>query len=190
MNDWGVCGRSDAPFDGKVRIGYFGTVGRWFDFDALTETVKVNPSVEFHIYGPIEQGVPLPQMERLFFHGSLPHSRIPEEAGKLSALIMPFTRSDVVDSVDPVKLYEYIHLLKPIFSVRYPEIERFQPYVTFYENAAELAEEIRELSPPFSSKYSRAEAESFLAENTWERRTETAVTCLMKCIVSETLHES
>jgi hypothetical protein len=45
--------------------------------------------------------------------------------------------------VDPVKLYEYVALGRPVITVHYPELERFRGLVTFYDSEAEFLEAIR-----------------------------------------------
>lgn len=78
-----------------------------------------------------------------------------------------FYLTDVVQSVDPVKLYEYIFLDKPIVCVRYPEIERFAPYVEFYETKDQFNAAIQRLLTTGSQSIHGRQADIFLEKNTW-----------------------
>ncbi len=41
----------------KKIISYFGTVSSWFDFKLILESLKDFKNIEYHIYGPIENGI-------------------------------------------------------------------------------------------------------------------------------------
>lgn len=153
--------------DSLLRIAYFGTIGRWFDFGILLQSLDVFPNLEYQLYGPLENGVSVPNHARLHVCGVVKHDRIPEKASVVDAVIMPFLPTDVVQSVDPVKLYEYIFLDKPIVCVRYPEIERFAPYVEFYETKDQFNAAIQRLFDHREPKYTRRQADIFLEKNTW-----------------------
>ena len=46
--------------------------------------------------------------DKVIFHGPIEHSRLIENKELYDVLIMPFIRNELIESVDPVKLYEYI----------------------------------------------------------------------------------
>ena len=66
---------------------------------------------------------------------------------------MPFVVNDIILSVDPVKLYEYLNFNKNIISVHYPEIDRFSDFVNFYNSNKELISVIFKLMNDNSHKY-------------------------------------
>ena len=49
--------------------------------------------------------------------------------------MMPFILNELIESVDPVKLYEYINFEKNIICIKYDEILRFKDFVYFYNTA-------------------------------------------------------
>ncbi len=157
-----------------VRIGYFGTIGRWFDFELLLNSLIQYSQVEYHLFGPLEAGVQIPQHKRLIYRGVLEHDKIREQAEQLDALMMPFLLNDIVASVDPVKLYEYIWMEKNILCIRYPEIERFEPFVWFYGTQEEYMKQLEAVLGKEKIKYSHEQAACFLAENNWRRRAQQA----------------
>lgn len=150
-------------------LGYVGTISSWFDFGALTKIVDEFDSVEIHLLGPIENpGVALPQHERIKYLGAIRHEDIQARVSGFDALMMPFQVTELVKSVDPVKLYEYVFFDKPIVSVKYREIERFSDFVDFYTDYEELAAILnRYLSDDFRKKYSDDKRQKFIASNTW-----------------------
>ena len=92
-------------------------------------------------------------------------------------------------SVDPVKLYEYVYFGKPIVSVWYPEIARFEPFVEFYRTADELVEVLKRVSTEgYCRKYTERQRLQFLAENSWDRRAE-AVRDILRGLLSDWEHQ-
>lgn len=157
---------------GKYVLGYVGTISSWFDFEALIKIVEQFATVEIHLIGPIENlGMAMPQHERIKFIGAVRHEEIQTFVSGFDALMMPFQVTELIQSVDPVKLYEYIFFDKPIVSVRYPEIERFADFVDFYTTHEELISIInRYLTVDFRKKYLGHERLQFINTNTWSDR--------------------
>lgn len=176
---WNAAPEMRQP-DGTLRIGYFGTIGRWFDFPLLLESLNRFPQIEYHLFGPAEKGMQIPQHERIRLHGVLPHAQIPERASELDVLMMPFQLSDIVRSVDPVKLYEYLFLQRNILCVRYPEIERYEPFVCFYETQEECMNQIQRLLQDNRRIYTEESAQAFLQSNSWTCRERIAAEQLTK----------
>ena len=87
---------------------------------------------------------------------------------------MPFKLNELITSVDPVKLNEYINYNKPIISIYYDEIKRFSPFVSFYENKEDLNSLLESMiKNKFPKKYSDKQRIEFLESNTWDERIKT-----------------
>ncbi len=152
----------------SYRIGYVGTISRWFDFELISDTRKIVDNIEYHLIGPV---INKRTGDNIVFEGVVEHERIYEYIKDCDCLIMPFLINDIVLSVDPVKLYEYIAFGKCIISVYYPEIARFEDFVYFYHDKQEYIEIIQRLSSEgFPVKYSQKQRKDFLEQNTWECR--------------------
>lgn len=162
------------PCDVKemIQIGYFGTIGRWFDFELLLHSLENCSQIEYHLFGPLEAGIQIPFHDRLIYRGVVEHDKIRQQADMLDALMMPFQVNDIVKSVDPVKLYEYIWMGKHILCVYYPEIERFDPFVRFYRTKEEYMKQLEAIIEKEEIHYTNEQAVSFLAENNWKKRAE------------------
>ena len=157
---------------GQYVLGYVGTISSWLDFEALNKIINAFPSVEIHLLGPIENlGMVLSQHERIKYLGAVRHEEIQTHVNKFDALMMPFQVTELIQSVDPVKLYEYVFFDKPIVSVRYTEIERFSNFVDFYSDHEELVAILaRYFNEGFRNKYSGEARDRFIAANTWVQR--------------------
>lgn len=91
-------------------------------------------------------------------------------------MILPFRDTPLTRAVDPVKMYEYIALGKPILCARLPALAKFAPFATFYGDAARCLELVarRAITQPPGSKARAA----FLADATWHQRAASIATQL------------
>jgi len=154
------------------KIGYVGTVSSWLDFEILEKTLQHFKEIEYHIIGPVYEEVSgVTTNKRIIFHGSVEHEKLYSYVKEYDCMIMPFQLNDLISSVDPVKLYEYINYNKPIISIYYDEIKRFSPFVNFYSNQTELIEVLNNLiKQKFPKKYSEEDRRIFLEKNSWKTR--------------------
>jgi glycosyltransferase involved in cell wall biosynthesis len=156
----------------KYVLGYIGTISSWLDFDGLEKIVSTFNEIEIHLIGPVESSsMKLPIHERIKVSGSVNHRDLPEHIAKFDALLVPFIVNDLIQSVDPVKLYEYIFFNKPIIAIQYPEIERFSSFVYFYQDNYQLIEIIgNQIKNGFKCKYSKTDRDDFILNNTFDNR--------------------
>ncbi|MDR7078829.1 glycosyltransferase involved in cell wall biosynthesis [Neobacillus niacini] len=163
-----------VPENKKVfSLTYVGTISNWVNFDIILNSLDEFDNIEYHFYGPIECKVP--NNSRIIFHGPVKHSEIYETIKDSDCLIMPFKINDLILSVDPVKLYEYVNFNKNIITVYYEEIERFGDYVHFYRDNNEYLEVLRDLIENNNLKYNEESRYEFLVNNTWDKRTEVII---------------
>lgn len=158
---------------GPVRLGYFGTISKWMDFPTMITVLRDMPQLEYHLIGPVEGKITLPSglKDSFKFYGAVEHERLSNIVKNYDILIMPFRLTPLVESVDPVKLYEYINLGKPIISIYYDELIRFQEFVTFYDSSEAFSLAIKQLiANKFQRKYSSEQRIDFLHRNSWEMR--------------------
>jgi teichuronic acid biosynthesis glycosyltransferase TuaH len=162
---------------GKFIIGYIGTVAEWFDWVLVRKILEQHPNVEFRIAGPVEKL--RPKFEGLIYAGVLRHAELSAFAADCDALIMPFILCPLVETVDPVKLYEYIAFNKPAFAPAYAESIRFKDHVRLYKSHEDLLDQIADqitdqiaavMEGQQVSGGSKAARLDFLMRNSWENR--------------------
>ena len=111
--------------------------------------------------------------DRIKCIGPVAHDDLYENVKDVDALIMPFVLNDLIMSVDPVKLYEYINFRKNIICVEYPEVKRFSEFVYFYKDYESYANAIKEAIVSDKIKFSIEKQNEFLELNTWKVRAKT-----------------
>lgn len=159
-----------AIIKGQYNIGYIGTIAEWFDYQLIKQSVQKHSELTYHLIGPC--AIPhKAETGRIVYQGVVRHSELQFYVKNYDCLIMPFLVNEIVKSVDPVKLYEYIAFGKCIISIYYEELEYFKDYVYFYSTPEEYDSLLEELiHKGFPPKYDSRQQEKFLQENSWAER--------------------
>ncbi len=169
----------------NYKIIYIGTISRWFDFDLIKDVLDRYDKCEIFLFGPTE--VELPAIERLTYMGTIEHNLIFKIMDEADILIMPFIINELIKSVNPVKLYEYIYTGKPIIAPLYGESLKFEPYVYLYSTNNECVDLIDEIiKGDKHTKKSKEECILYCKSNTWKNRIENICSIIdNKLIVQE-----
>ena len=157
----------EKPRDPQKRVfGYVGTIGHWFDFAAVEAILRADERNYVVLVGPVARMGP--EHSRLSYLGTVPHGRIPELIQTFDVCLCPFLRNELLDTINPVKIYEYLAMNKPVLAVKSPETEKFGAIVTRYEKPEELrALAGNDLRKPFGTEEERKD---FVNRNSWEAR--------------------
>ena len=150
-------------------IAYIGTIGAWFNFDFLLKSLEEFPNLHYRIIGPSDNPN-LPQADRLHYVGTVEHHKLHDAIRDTQCLVMPFRLNDIVEAVDPVKLYEYINFNKNILCIRYKEIARFEPFVHFYTDYESFRKQIQKMMQDNTLRYTQQDRQTFLQESSWASR--------------------
>ena len=51
---------------------------------------------------------------------------------------LPIQKGPILDTINPVKIYEYLAVNKPVIAVRSRETEKFKDIILLYDNLREL----------------------------------------------------
>ena len=147
---------------------YVGTIAYWFDFEKLIKLLNEFTNITITLVGPCE--VEVPHHSKLVYKGIIPHNELSSFVINYDVLIMPFVVNELILSVDPVKVYEYISFCKNIIAVHYPEMDKFKDFVHFYRTYDELKTQVMKLISNNKLSYTKDKAEEFLRSNTWKVR--------------------
>ena len=159
------------PFNyNKKNIVYVGTIANWMDWELIMNSLNLlGENYCYHFFGPTE--VDIPQNESIIYYGPVPHSEINRILKSADILVMPFVLNNLILSVNPVKLYEYIFSGTPSISVRYGESELFEEFVHLYSTIDEYIKIIKSITEgKVSSKKNKETAQSYCENNTWKNR--------------------
>jgi hypothetical protein len=102
-------------------IGYVGTIGQWFDWALVAALAKAAPKARFRLIGPLYVRPPaLPPNIRL--ESPLLHAEALQAMAQFDVGLIPFKKTTLTASVDPIKFYEYRALGLPVISSAFGEM--------------------------------------------------------------------
>lgn len=163
--------RNNFIFDAdRHSMLYIGTIAKWFDFESVISLLDNDTNLVCYLIGPLE--TKLPDHERLIHLGKCTHSEIWGIMRQADVLLMPFVLNPLIESVNPVKLYEYIWAEKSIIATRYGESMKFDAYCYLYSSKNEIIDIYNTLkNNRFSPKQSSTTLiKQFIENNTWDSR--------------------
>ena len=149
----------------SITFGYVGMISNWFDLDAVQTILDANPRNRVVLVGPSE--IDLPHHDRLKIVGRVSKEQVGAWIEEFDVCLYPFRKMPLLDTINPVKLYEYLAANKPVLAVNSRELEKFKYCIFCYDTPAQLralATQNR-WTPPFADENTRRE---FINRNDWK----------------------
>lgn len=147
---------------------YIGTIAEWFDFSTIQKVLDAFPDLNLVLIGPESSSVSC--HKQIHHLGSVQHRYIYNIMPLAFALVMPFEITELIKSVNPVKLYEYIYSGRPVIASRYCETEKFREYVNLYSSQHEFMEIIKKIKTESLTEERVCDCKSYVLKNKWENR--------------------
>ena len=147
---------------------YVGTIDEWFDFDSILYALNNNSNITVILFGPLRTS--MPKHERLKYMGTVDRKYLFNIMPLAFALIMPFKLNELIKSVNPVKLYEYIYTGKPIIATKYGETEKFSDFLNLYSTPEDMVQIIQEIGENTIQKDYLKKCRTYVENNTWKER--------------------
>lgn len=123
----------------KPVVGFIGSLFQFIDDDLLEYIISKRPNYSFVFVGGIEGYFPIDKIKKYpntFLLGRKPQLEIPNYISAFDVCINPFKIHEVNDSVNPVKVFEYLAKKKNVVSVKMYSLmkEKISKYIHFAEN--------------------------------------------------------
>lgn len=125
--------------------GYVGALDAWFDVQAVRAAALSLPDVEFRLLGRVDNPhvASLAALPNVRLAGEVPYSDLPQSMAHFSVGLIPFLKTPVAQSANPIKLYEYFACGLPVVSTPLPEVAAFQGLTYIAENPQDFARQVR-----------------------------------------------
>ena len=112
----------------RPRAGYVGAVYRWIDFPLVAAAARANPDVSFVFIGPYDDAANLERLRvapNIHWLPAKPYADMPLCIREFDACLIPFAAGEVAETTNPVKLFEYFSLGKPVISTPMTELQKY-----------------------------------------------------------------
>lgn len=158
---------------------YVGAMDAWFDYATVDRLTAALPEVSFVLIGPDELAQErLARQPNLYLLGRRPYASLPGYLANADVGLIPFDaigHAELVRSIHPLKLYEYLAAGLPVVATRWEEIATLGSPATLCRTADECVFAVRRAieSPP-----DRAAGQAFAAAATWRSRVRTLIEAL------------
>ena len=148
-------------------FGYIGMMGHWFDNDLIRSFALAFPECTVSLVGPLAtEKILLPNVR---YYGVVPKKQVYHWIEQFDACLYPFKKGPLLDTIDPVKIYEYLLVNKPVIAADSKEMAKYKGLIYTYETQEEFLQICgkQELALPFSTDQERT---LFFQKNSWEER--------------------
>ncbi len=113
------------------RIGFYGNLYDWIDFELVDQLAAARPSWSFVMIGPERSDLsPWRQRANVYFLGRREPGQLPAYCKGFDAAIIPYKLTDPrMESVNPVKLRELLAAGVPVVTADIPEVRGISQFV-------------------------------------------------------------
>lgn len=174
-------GYNDLFQKDKTILTYVGSISSWMDFDLLKAIHNKFPQITINLWGPLHE-VNIPENDGINLCGKVEHKYVSSILSSSDILIMPFVVNELIESVNPVKLYEYIFSGKPCLAPCYGESLQFENYVFLYKSHNECISIIEKIINGEIKQKSLTDCRDYVKNNTWKNRVE-IINCAINNVI-------
>ena len=118
---------TDLPSsDERPLIGFVGALYEWLDTKLIQKVAAAMPEFDFVFVGPQDGRSNFPRAPNIHALGFRPYEQVPAYIAAFDVCWIPFRQGLVATAANPVKLYEYLSLGKPVVTTPVADIDSFE----------------------------------------------------------------
>lgn len=145
----------------KITIGYVGKIQDRIDFKLVEECLIKYKKIKFLFFGPIlscKEKVKYlsDKYSNIKFLGDIHYNDLPEEMKKIDIAIIPHLINEFTNSMNPLKLYEYLAAGKQVVTTTIAGSENLSEYVYISDNYDEFFDNIDRAVEKYLNTYDLA----------------------------------
>ena len=153
-------------------VGFWGSIHDWVDLDIIEHMARRHPEWSIVLVGRVAVDVSaLVTLPNVHLLSGRPYASLPSYAKGFSAAILPFKINRLTDSVNPIKLREYLAAGLPVVSTPLPEVKAFNELVRIGRTPAEFVTQV-ELALEETGEAAASRRVAAIGKDTWHARVE------------------
>lgn len=152
-------------------VGYYGLVDERCDLQLIAFLARSLSHINFLVIGPWKVSqAPLAGLSNVKIIGRVDYAQLPAYLAPVDLLILPYHVNQLAESINPLKLKEYLATGLPVVSTPLPEVIKLHPFLKVASNADEFRHAV--IAGLSQGKRYSDELDHFLQGETWEAKAE------------------
>lgn len=159
-------------------VGFVGALYEWIDWPLIRRAAAALPDFDFVLVGPHPADTPdrIKDRPHVRLTGPAPYAEVPEILRGFDVCWVPFRAGDIAAAANPVKIYEYLAMGKPVVTTEVADTDVFEGLVRVGRDADQIIAHLREAAT--APLEDRAARRAFARNNAWDRRADQIISFL------------
>jgi len=154
---------------GSPIIGYIGVVASWCDLELITATADRFPHCSLVMIGPLYNISQVPHRPNIHWLGFKPYEKLADYARRFDVGIIPFRNTSMTESVNPIKMWEYMAAGMPVVATALPEARKHGDLVLYSLDQEQFMNNINQALYA-DSQEKRWQRQQIAQQNSWIER--------------------
>jgi teichuronic acid biosynthesis glycosyltransferase TuaH len=161
----------------KPIIGYLGTIEERVDIDLIVKIAKHHSDKKIALCGPIWPGIKkelhekIKGIENIHTFGRIDFDDAPSYLNKFNVAIIPHKLNKFVESMNPMKMYDYLACGKPVVATQGAGIDMFKDHIYIAKSENEFISNIDQALLEDSPE-KREARKAAVKQHSWRERTD------------------
>lgn len=165
---------ADLP-RGKPVVGFVGALYEWIDWELIRGVARARRECEFVFVGPASKDAPIGELGKepnVRFVGARAYGVVPSYVAHFDVCWVPFDQSEISKAANPVKVYEYLAMGKPVVTTPVADWHLLAGVCGVGRGIEEISELVRRACDDCGGGggESRMRRLAFARENSWDAR--------------------
>ncbi|RIV26688.1 glycosyltransferase family 1 protein [Alicyclobacillaceae bacterium I2511] len=163
----------------EPRVGFVGGLGAWVDYALIADMAKQRPQIQFVLVGPQHADVSaLNSLHNVHLLGLQPYQELPQFLRGFDVTLHAFVRNELTQSVNPIKIYEYLAAGKQVIATTSEELKRLDEVLWLVNSSEEAVAALDRILTGETRTSAAAQAE-YVSRQSWSARVDQIESALL-----------